>query len=112
MQEEKTKRRQYLVAKKELYEGAELRMNRRSKMAVEFRRLQKEVISKSFEENVKDNKRKIKSLKEAKDREENNAENVKTVFGVKVGDQELEEHKEKTANVWGGAEVQRKQKKC
>ena len=75
--EEKTKRRQYLVAKKELYEGAELRLNRRSRMAVDFRRLQKEVITKSFEEeNVKDNRKKIKSLKEANDREENNAERV------------------------------------
>ena len=48
--EEKTKRRKYLVAKKELNEGAELRLNRRSRMAVDFRRLQKEVITKSFEE--------------------------------------------------------------
>ena len=63
-------------------------------MAVDFRRLQKEVITKSFEEeNVKDNRKKIKSLKEANDREENNAERVSTVFGVKVGDQELEEQK-------------------
>ena len=42
---------------------------------------------------MKDNRKKIKSLKEANDREENNAERVSTVFGVKVGDQELEEQK-------------------
>ena len=105
IQEEKIKRRQYMIAKKELYEGAVVRLNRRSRMAVEFRRLQKEVISKSFEENVKENRKKIKSLKEANDREENNAENVSTIFGVKVGDKELEEHKKKPANVWGGAEI-------
>ena len=109
MQEEKIKRRQYLIVKKELYEGAEVRLNRRSRMAVEFRRLQKEVISKSFEENVKQNRKKIKSLKEANDREEN-AERVSTVFGVKVGDQELEEHKEKPANIWGGTEVSKEAK--
>ena len=38
--------------------------------------MQKELITKSFEENVKDNRKKIKSLKEANDREENNAERV------------------------------------
>ena len=72
--------------------------------------MQKELITKSFEENVKDNRKKIKSLKEANDREENNAERVSTVFGVKVGDQELEEHKEKPANVWGGTEVSKEAK--
>ena len=105
--EEKVQRRQYWKAKKELYEGAGagLRLSRRSRMAVDFRKVQKQVISKSFQENVKENRKKIKALKEANDCEENNADGVAKVFGVKVGDQELDEHKEKPANVWGGSRI-------
>ena len=105
--EEKVQRRQYWKAKKELYEGAGagLRLSRRSRMAVDFRKVQKQVISKSFQENVKENRKKIKALKEANDCEDDNADGVAKVFGVKVGDQELDEHKEKPANVWGGSRI-------
>ena len=108
--EEKAKRRQYQLAKRKLYEGAQLRVNRRSRIAAEFRKVQKQVVSKSFQDNVKQNKDKIKALKEAKDRDETNAEEVTKLFGVKVGDNELDDHQSKPANVWGGTDISREAK--
>ena len=75
--EEKAKRREYQLAKSKLYEGARFRVNRRSRIAAEFRKVQKQVVSKLFQDNVKQNRDKIKALKEAKDRDETNAEEVR-----------------------------------
>ena len=74
-------------------------------MAASFRSLQRSEVRKSYEDNLDRNRKKIKHLKEVKDRGENNAEKVGTIFGVKVGDEELGEYIEKVANVWGKAEI-------
>ena len=104
LQEERRQRRQYFAAKDRLYKG-EGKLNRKSKIASEFRILQNAEVRKLYVDNIERNKEKTKHLKEIKDREDNNAEQVGTMFGVKVGDEELGEYEEKAANVWGRAEV-------
>ena len=104
VQEEKKQRRRYYEAKDRLFkEGRKL--NRQSKVAYEFRKVQKSEVEEAYEDNLDKNRKKVKHLKEIKDREENNAERVATLFGVKVGDNELGEYEEKAANVWGKAEI-------
>ena len=62
---------------------------------------------KLYAENLDRNRRKKEHLKAIKDRDRggNDVERLKTMFGVKVGDEELGEYVEKEANVWGQAEI-------
>ena len=103
--EEKKQRRKYFTAKGRLYEVG--RLNRKSKVAVDFRALQNAEIRKLYAENLDRNRRKKEHLKAIKDRDRggNDVERLKTMFGVKVGDEELGEYVEKEANVWGQAEI-------
>ena len=66
--------------------------------------LHHQVVNKVFKDNIERNKKKIKYLKEILDKE-NNTDHVGKVFGVNVGDSELDDFVEKPANVWGNVDV-------
>ena len=102
--EERRQRRRYMEAKKRLFSGED-RVGQRSKVAFDFRALQRSEVRKLYTGNLDRNRKKIDHLIEIKNRQRDNAEKIATMFGVKVGDKELGEHEDKPANVWGKAEV-------
>ena len=104
MQELKKQKRKYHEEKDKLYKGRG-RLNRHSKIASDFRKVQRVEVERLFKDNLERNREKIEKLREIKNREASNAEKVNTLFGVKVGDNELDAYKEKPANIWGNAEV-------
>ena len=105
LREERIQRRKYFQAKTRLYCSGEGKINSKSRIASEFRIVQNAEVRKLYEDNMDRNKKKVKHLEEIKDREENNAVRVGTLFGVKVGDDELSDYEVKPANVWGKAEI-------
>ena len=83
-------------------------IDRRSNVAKKFRKLQKKIIFKLFDINIKNNDKKIKNLKlvqnlPSTDSSEvgTNVEKESEMFGVKVNDKDLEDFEQKPANVWG-----------
>ena len=54
-------------------------------MAEQFRKLQKELVSKAFKQNVERNKNKVQKLKEIKDQDDSKSEEEGVINGVKVG---------------------------
>ena len=104
VQELKKQRRKYYEEKDKLYKGGG-RLNRHSRIASDFRKVQKVEVERLFKDNLERNKEKVEKLREIKNREAGNAENVTNLFGVKIGDNELDDYIEKPANIWGNAEV-------
>ena len=104
VQELKKQRRKYYEEKDKLYKGGG-RLNRHSRIASDFRKVQKVEVERLFKNNLERNKEKVEKLREIKNREAGNAENVTNLFGVKIGDNELDDYIEKPANIWGNAEV-------
>ena len=99
---ERRQRRKYMEAKERLFSG-DHKVGRRSKVAFDFRTLQNSEVSKLYANNLDRNRKKIDHLIEIKNRQCNNADVMRTLFGVKVGDAELDEDDVKPANVWGAA---------
>ena len=105
-------RSEYRNNKTEMYDF----IDRRSNVAKKFRKLQSEIIFKLFDNNIKNNDKKIKNLKlvqnlPSTDSSEvgTNVEKESEMFGVKVNDKDLEDFVQKPANVWGGAELTEKE---
>ena len=110
--EEEQKRKEYKAAKDKLYRWSNAthlptgwKMNRKSKMAENFRRLQNEIVGKVFKDDIERNKDKVKKLKEIFDNDNNTNNTEGTMYGVKVGDMDLDDAEVKPANVWGKTEV-------
>ena len=102
----------YKTTKTKMYDF----IDRRSNVAKKFRKLQKEIIFKLFDNNIKNNDKKIKNLKMVKNLPSTDSSEVGTniekeseMFGVKVNDKDLEDFEQKPANFWGGAELTEKE---